>query len=377
LTAKAKKSIWAIVGLVVLVGLVVMAWSTEWLDALGANVDGSEVERMRTSPQFDQEAGEFFNPGRPPVTREGTTLNTTEEWLFGDEIRVPTGQLPMNREAEILATQPSTGLRVTWLGHSTTLIEIDGVRFLTDPIWSERASPSSILGPKRFHEPPLEIDEIGALDAVLISHDHYDHLDMRTIRRLADDEVMFFVPLGVAAHLEQWGVPAGRIVEKDWWESAKVGDVEVVSTPAQHFSGRGVFDRNSTLWTSWTLVGPRHRVFFSGDTGLAPQFGEVGERYGPFDVTMFEVGAYHPNWGTIHLGPEQAVDAHEIMGGEGVMLPIHWGTFELAMHGWTEPAAVAAEEARRRGLKLTTPQLGEPFEPTVRFPTEPWWENVD
>jgi hypothetical protein len=154
LTTKAKKSIWAIVGLVVLVGLVVMAWSTEWLDALGANVDGSEVERMRTSPQFDEEAGEFFNPGRPPVTREGTTLNTTEEWLFGDEIRVPAGQLPMKREAEILAKAPSTGLRVTWLGHSTTLIEIDGVRFLTDPIWSERASPSSIMGPKRFHEPP-------------------------------------------------------------------------------------------------------------------------------------------------------------------------------------------------------------------------------
>jgi L-ascorbate metabolism protein UlaG (beta-lactamase superfamily) len=356
---------------------VVLAWSTEWLVTLGASVDGTEIERLRNSPQFDEEAGEFFNPGRPPVTREGSTLSTTKEWLFGDEQRVPAGEIPLESELGVYDSEPATGLRVTWLGHSTTLIEIDGVRLLTDPIWSDRASPSSIMGPRRFHPPPMAIDGLGEIDGVLISHDHYDHLDMHTILRLAERDVTFFVPLGVAAHLEKWGVASDRIIEKDWWESTEIDGVRIVSTPAQHFSGRGVFDRNSTLWTSWTLVGPRHRVFFSGDTGLAPQFGEIGQKYGPFDVTMFEVGAYHPNWGTIHLGPEQAVTAHEVMGGHGVMLPIHWGTFELAMHGWTEPAELAAQEARDKGLKLTTPRIGEPFEPTVSFPTEPWWGVVD
>lgn len=358
-------------------GLLVLAWSTEWLVTLGASVDGNQVERLQKSPQFDTEAGEFFNPGRPPVTQDGTTLSTTKAWLFGDEQRVPEGELPLNPQPGAYAQPPSTGLRITWLGHSTTLIEIDGKRLLTDPIWSDRASPSSIVGPKRFHPPPLAIDELGDIDAVLISHDHYDHLDMHTVLRLAERDVVFFVPLGVAAHLEKWGIDAGRIVEKDWWESTMLGDVKIVSTPSQHFSGRGIFNRNTTLWTSWTLVGPRHRVFFSGDTGMAPQFGEIGQRYGPFDVTMFEVGAYHPSWGTIHLGPEQAVVAHERVGGEGVMLPIHWGTFELALHGWSEPAEVAAEHARQKGLKLTTPGIGEPFEPTVEYPTELWWGMVE
>ena len=362
---------------VVLAVLLVLAWSTEWLTALGANVDGKSVERLRESPQFDAEEGEFFNPGRPPVTRDGSTLSTTKEWLFGDEQRVPGAALPIERDSSHFAEGPSTGLRITWLGHSTTLIEIDGVRLLTDPVWSDRASPSSIMGPKRFHPPPFALDELGDLDGVLISHDHYDHLDLRTIRRLAERDVTFFVPLGVAAHLEKWGVEEANIVEKDWWESHKLEGVDIISTPAQHFSGRGVFDRNSTLWTSWTLVGPRHRVFFSGDTGLAPQFAEIADKHGPFDVTMFEVGAYHPNWGTIHLGPKQAVSAHEIMGGDGVMLPIHWGTFELAMHGWTQPAQVAADEARRKGLDLTTPRIGEPFEPTVSFPAKPWWEAME
>ena len=353
--------------------------STEHLRAFGGEPSGARLARMRASPHFVH--GHFENL-EPTTLMEGKAyLGAAREWFFGRQQRTPVCPLPIVTDAgSRLATPPGTGLRITWLGHSTTLIEIDGARLLTDPIWSERASPSRWVGPRRFHPPPLALEDLPALDAVLISHEHYDHLDMRTVQALAARGVTFHVPLGIGAHLEAWGVPAARIVEHDWWQDAVVGaGVRVVSTPARHFNGRGVPWRDGALWTSWSILGPRHRVFFSGDTGLSEAFREIGARLGPFDVALLEIGQYHRSWGQIHLGPDGALDAFARLGAR-TLIPIHWATFLLAYHAWSEPAERLVSEGRRRGLTLLTPRPGEPVEPgevagTPPTATTAWWRS--
>ena len=237
-------------------------------------------------------------------------------------------------------------MRITWLGHSTNLIEIDGTRVLTDPSWSERASPISWLGPRRWFAPPIALGKSPKIDVVLISHDHYDHLDHRTIMAMSDWSSPFIVPLGVGAHLAYWGVPEARIVELDWWEQKKVGALSVVCTPARHASGRALGPRPEAMG-GLCARGPEHRVFFSGDTGCSPRCARSGTRLGPFDVTLIEAGQYHGAWPDWHIGPEQAVRAHQWLRGQ-VLLPVHWGLLQLAYHGWTEPIRARARGRRQR-----------------------------
>lgn len=310
------------------------------------------------------------------VMARGGMFKTMRDFLFDNRaVRVPTAPLPVQtRRAAEFTRHPAGGVRITWLGHSTMLIEIDGKRFLTDPIWTERASPVGFTGPRRFFAPPLALEELPYLDAVVISHDHYDHLDADTIKLLSATVPLFLVPLGVGAHLLDWSVPAERIRELDWWQETLVGDHRLVCTPARHFSGRGVLDRNRTLWASWAIIGPTHRAYFSGDGGMAPLFAEIGRRLGPFDVTMMEVGAYHTNWSDIHNGPEQAVQAHRDLRG-GVMVPIHWGTFNLSLHGWTEPAERLLVAARAKGVKLAIPRPGASVTPPGVPEVERWWPD--
>ena len=260
---------------------------------------------------------------------------------------------------------PASGLRATWLGHSTLLIEIDGLRVLTDPVWGPRASPSRFAGPRRFQPVPVPLRAMPPLDLVIVSHDHYDHLDYPTIRELARHDVPFVTSLGVGAHLEAWGVSPERIVELDWWETHRLPDtgLTVTATPSQHFSGRGLKDRNATLWSSLVIRSERHTVFFSGDTGLTTEYQLIRERCGPFDLVMLEVGAYHPAWGDMHLGPKNALAASALLGG-GPFLPVHWGTFSLAMHAWDQPAEALLELAPAAGAQLVMPRLGEPTEPS-------------
>jgi L-ascorbate metabolism protein UlaG (beta-lactamase superfamily) len=268
---------------------------------------------------------------------------------------------------------PETGLRATWLGHSTVLLEIDGRRILTDPVWGERASPVTFAGPKRFQPVPVPITELPPLDAVVVSHDHFDHLDYPTILELAKLDVPFITSLGVGAHLEAWGVPAARITELDWWETADLrGGLSIAAAPSQHFSGRTLHSRNFTLWSSLVLRGSRHAVFFSGDTGLTPEYAEIRQRLGPFDLVMLEVGAFDPAWGDIHLGPKNALQALALLGG-GMFLPVHWGTFNLAMHAWDEPAETLLQLAPAQGARLVMPRLGEPVEPSRVERVTPWW----
>lgn len=345
--------------------------------ALGKRPTGDHLDGLRASPQWRGEA--FDNP----LPREDFPFwPLLKGWLFGDEKRNPDEPVPINTlTRRDFDTPPASGLRVTWLGHSTFLIEIDGKRILTDPVFGERASPSSVIGPKRFHPVPIALADLPPLDGIVISHDHYDHLDWPTIKQLRDSDVPFFVPLGVRAHFDYWDISPGRVHEHDWWDRSTLGapnfgGLVIAAVPARHFSGRTGPSGNQTLWCGWVLIGPKHRVFFSGDTAMFPGFADIGREYGPFDVTLIESGAYNQLWADVHLGPEQAVEAHRMVRGE-LMIPVHWGTFNLAYHAWTEPAERVVAEAERLGARVAVPRPGEQIEPASPPPVVRWWPKVE
>ncbi|MGW4769447.1 MBL fold metallo-hydrolase [Nocardia sp. NPDC004278] len=281
-------------------------------------------------------------------------------------------------------------LAVTWYGHASALIEVDGYRILADPVWSARVSPSALVGPARLHPVPTPLAELPPVDAVLISHDHYDHLDKATIRQLVLGQAApFLVPIGIGAHLRHWGVPEHRIVELDWGGSislASLGrerddtDLVLTCTEARHFSGRGLV-RNTTLWASWSIVGPTRRVYFGGDTGYTKAFAEAGAALGPFDLTLLPIGAYDEAWPDVHMNPEEAVRAHADLcvgdPGHGLLVPIHWATFNLAFHGWSEPVRRMVEAARAAGTAVAVPMPGQRVDPNGLPTGDSWWEDME
>lgn len=346
------------------------------MKSLGSTARGVRLERMRASPLW---AGTGFRnsyPILPGLRDPNASMPTLTEFYFRGQRRRPAQPLPALDPRETWRRRPSTGLRATWLGHSTVLLEIDGIRVLTDPVWGSRASPVPFLGPKRFQPVPVPLRAMPDVDLVLISHDHYDHLDYPTIRELARRAVPFVTSLGVGAHLEAWGVSPARITELEWWESYDYRGLRVTAAPSQHFSGRTLKTRNATLWSSFVVRTERHAVFFSGDTGLTNEYSLIRERLGPFDLVMLEVGGWDPAWGDMHLGPRHALKAVDLLG-HGVFLPVHWGTFSLAMHAWDEPAETLLELSAASATTLVMPMLGEPFEPALVPPRiAPWWRNV-
>ncbi|MEX2154499.1 MAG: MBL fold metallo-hydrolase [Gemmatimonadaceae bacterium] len=324
--------------------------------------------------------GRFQNPVPTQLMTPGALVKTLRSQLGGKEQRVPKLPLPIvRRAAGDFATPPGSGLRVTWLGHATVLIEIDGARVLVDPVFGERASPVQFAGPKRFHPPPLPLTAMPPLDVVLITHDHFDHLDRAAVANLANSasqmKTRFVTTLGVGARLEKYGVAATRITELDWDASVRVGPLTITATPARHFSGRGILDRNKTLWASWVIDGPRHRVFHSGDTGFFDGPADVGRTHGPFDLTMIKIGAYGMTWPDIHLTPEDALRVHQMLRGK-LMLPIHWGTFNLAFHAWHEPPERLLAAASAAGAKLVMPRPGQSIEPSQPPPVDTWWRAL-
>ena len=351
------------------------------LAALGASPSGARLARIESSPNFRD--GAFQNPVPTRTMLPGSLWRTLRLQLTGKQRRVPPASLPIvSPGREFFASPPRSGLRATWLGHATTLIEIDGARVLLDPVWSERASPVPWTGPRRFHPPPMRLADLPPLDAVIVSHDHYDHLDMYAVRELASSAAQatmrFVVPLGVGAHLEHWGVEPDRITELDWGEGVQAGALTLTATPARHYSGRGlsgVLGRSRSLWASWVIAGPEHRAFYSGDTGLFDGLRDVGARHGPFDLTVVKMGAYGPTWPDIHLTPEEAVRAHGMLGGR-VLLPVHWGTFNLAFHAWDEPPERVLAAAREAGIELVLPRPGEAVEPDAPPPPIAWWRAL-
>lgn len=336
---------------------------------------GLRRERALASSQFKD--GAFRNTFDARAGLAGPKLPVLREFLFGGAKRTPPGAIPVGSPLDAW-TRPvsSSQLRVTWLGHSTLLLEIDGLRVLTDPVFGDRLGPLSFAGPRRFHAPPVTVAQLPPLDAILVSHDHFDHLCKPTIRELARLRVPVITSLGVGAHLEAYGVEPALITELDWNESHTLpgGSLAFTATPAQHFSGR-IGGRNATLWSSWVIQTANRRVFFSGDTGLTPELGTIGRSHGPFDLVILEIGAWHPAWGTIHLGPENALQAFELLGG-GTLLPVHWCTFDLGLHPWAEPAEQLIALARAGQHRIVTPRLGTPFEPAHVEHADPWWREI-
>ncbi|MHC0431442.1 MBL fold metallo-hydrolase [Streptomyces sp. O3] len=349
-------------------------------EAFGADATGERLARIRRSPHFAR--GQFQNPVGVSVRPTGSAVELARRYFRKEERarRAPAGPVPVHATTLAdLARPPASGLRLTWMGHSSVLAEIDGRRVLFDPVWGERCSPFSFVGPKRLHPVPLPLAALGPVDAVVISHDHYDHLDLPTIKALAGTDTVFAVPLGVGAHLERWGVGTDRLRELDWHENTKIAGLELTATPARHFCGRGLRNQQHTLWASWVVAGDSHRIYHSGDTGYFPGFADIGAGHGPFDATMIQIGAYSDYWPDIHMTPDEGVRAHlDLQGGpHGTLLPIHWATFNLAPHPWAEPGEGTLAATRRAGVDIALPRPGEPFEPgSDTMPCTPWWRGV-
>jgi L-ascorbate metabolism protein UlaG (beta-lactamase superfamily) len=293
-----------------------------------------------------------------------------------DPSRQPKNDIPVIKlDSTEIADRPDSVIKTTWFGHSAFLLEIDGKKLLIDPMFGPTPAPHPTLGKKRYSkELPLEIEKMPHIDAILISHDHYDHLDYGSIQKLKLKADQFYVPLGVGRHLKAWGIEEARIHELDWWESASFNGLTFHAAPARHFSGRGLTDRSTTLWCSWVIEKDSTKIFFSGDSGYGPHFKEIGDRFGGFDFVMMECGQYNEQWSSIHMMPEESVQASLDVNAK-VVMPIHWGAFTLAFHSWTDPIERFTKTAIEKGIHVATPRIGEAVELNVSYPNSRWWEQ--
>lgn len=366
-----KRTLVSLLVLVVVTTIAVLIFMEQ--PQFGATPEGEHLQALQQSAQHTGEA--FQNPGG--ITTNMSFINglSTMPKMFSSEgNKIPEKELPIEtRSGDEFGHLPESETRVTWLGHSSFVLEISGKVLLLDPVLGPQASPVSFTG-KRFENTlPITAEDLPAADAVLFSHDHYDHLDYPTILAIKDKVGHFFVPLGLGAHLQHWGVPAEKITELDWWEETKYKGIDFACTPSQHFSGRG-FIRNETLWSSWVIAGKKGKVFFSGDSGYFGGFKKIGEKYGPFDLTLLECGQYNELWTEIHMLPEQTLQAHLDLKGK-VLMPIHWGAFQLSLHSWYEPVErLSTAMESHTDVELATPLIGQSFSLNSTIPMKRWWK---
>ncbi|PEL17895.1 hypothetical protein COF37_08170 [Bacillus wiedmannii] len=298
--------------------------------------------------------------------------------LMTDYFKMKTKLRPVKNLPIVLSDKNNESLEsVTWFGHSASLLKIEGKKLLLDPMFGDASSPFPLFTSKRYSGAfSLEREDLQEIDAVIISHNHYDHLNYKSIMLLKDHAKHFYVPTGVAQYLMKWGVSPSKISEHNWWEEIAFDNIKLVCAPARHFSGRSMTDRDCSLWCSWLILGRDTKVFFSGDSGYAPHFKEIGNKYGPFDLTLMECGQYDTRWSAIHMLPEETVQAHIDVKGD-LLLPIHWGAFTLALHEWSDPIERVTKEAKRLGINIATPQIGESITlKSTDYPSSAWWREI-
>jgi len=363
--------------LVVLAVIPVGVYFALKLPVFGGHPSAEDRKRFENSSAFNVSKGKFENR-RPELIEKmrasSLSFELLMEWFSEREGAKPASMLPEQvpdlREFE----KPAEQTKLIWLGHSTFLLNIDGTIVLVDPVFSGYASPVSFTA-KRFQPSVLSLEALPEIDVVLISHDHYDHLDQSSIEYFSKKQTLIISPLGVGVHLKRWGIPADRIIEKDWWETHTFNGIEFIATPAQHFSGRDGFNNDETLWASWIVNSTQSRLFYSGDSGYDIHFKQIGERYGPFDLSIMENGQYDKAWSAVHMFPAETLQAHLDVNAEYLM-PVHWGMYELAFHTWYEPVDTLFRLAREKDVTLVTPILGQVIVLNNSIKTEQWWSHV-
>lgn len=328
------------------------------------------------SANYNREKKKFVNLSGKTEPKLGfsETVKIAKEVFLNSDSRIPKGKLPEKKPSMAEFLRPSAAVKFIWLGHSTLLLNINQKILLIDPVFSDNASPSSLLI-KRFQAPALNLEDLPPIDAIIISHNHYDHLDKDTILYFKEKQTRFILPLGVGEDLRDWGIPVNRMVELDWFTSYDEFGITFIATPAEHFSGRGLFDKNKSLWASWVIKHNEQKIFYSGDSGYGPHFKKIGDKYGPFDLAFIENGHYNERWPEVHMQPEDSLQAFLDLNAE-IFVPVHWGMFDLALHHWAEPAERTYAIAKAWDIPLLTPELGQIVDLDYGFETRAWWREV-
>lgn len=364
------------IGWIIVVVIFLSVLVMRFYPPIGGYPSKEKQNKLKQSSQFLN--GKFVNQ-IPTSTNVGIVDRITflMKSIKGRPNKRPRAPLPSKALDPLLFESDHKQAKFVWFGHSVAMVEVDGKILLLDPMLGSSPSLVPLLGHKRYPlTHPVKIDHLPAIDAVLLSHDHYDHLDYGSIKKLNKKVKHFYVPLGVGTRLETWGIEPSRITELDWWDKVACEGFTLISTPARHYSGRSPLDHGTTLWCSWVIDGGDTKVFFSGDSGYGPHFQEIGNKYGPFDLTLMECGQYNELWEQTHMKPEQSVQAHLDVKGN-VLIPIHWAAFTLALHSWTDPVERAVKSAEESGVNISTPQIGETVViGAANYPVSKWWREV-
>ncbi|QCK16600.1 MBL fold metallo-hydrolase [Mangrovivirga cuniculi] len=346
------------------------------LSQFGNSVRDKDLEKFKQSDNWDGD--KFINLSKTTMDINLSTIPKLLKQNFTNrKERRPKEPIEVNSFDSEKFLSAEKGPKFIWYGHSVLMIHINGVKILIDPMFGSDAAPISPIGSKRFSDNTLSIiDSLPNFDAILITHDHYDHLDLDSIKKLKNKCSKWFVALGVSRHLEQWGVASSEITEFDWWDNINFEGIKITFTPSRHFSGRGLFDRAKSLWGGWVLKTDDHSIYWSGDGGYDNHFEEVGQKLGPFDIGFMECGQYNTHWHQIHMFPEEAVKA-AIVSQTKLAIPVHWGAFALALHSWTDPVERFTREATHKGLSFYIPSPGEIFNKERNKQPNNWWKEIE
>lgn len=370
---KIKKRFLVMIAIIVALILIVHAGCS----SLGDTPNAEHKSRLERSSHYDKEREMFVNRRQAEIEKNQAQYSTWElsyEFFFagGDE-RVPEDGLPVLTPnlQEFITVEDR--IKFIWFGHSTFLINMHGVLVLVDPVFSTYASPVPLLN-KRFQDVPLKLEQLPDIDYIVISHDHFDHLDKASIQFFKDKETKFITPLGVSSYLVGWGINRTQTYELDWWQELDFNGVTFICTPAQHFSGRKGVNGNPTLWASWVIKSNTVNIFYSGDSGYDTHFEQIGERLGPFDIAFMENGQYNEMWEDVHMLPQQTIQAFKDVKGK-YLVPVHWGGFNLALHNWYEPIEETSKNAKQQHINLVAPQIGELVEIPRRRKQLQWWKT--